>query len=98
MRRSRLTRLLRNLIRGGVMATALHAQQEITEAQPWQFDSFIADANLEGCSILHCATQAYLTFFRTRQVSGSVGFRHSGSLRYSSSITPQSWRSVVAPC
>ncbi len=56
MRRSRLTRLLRNLIRGGVLATALHAQQDITEAQPWQFDSFIADADLEGCSILHCAT------------------------------------------
>ena len=40
-----------------VVATpAVAAQQDVTEAQPWQFDSFTEDAGLQGCSILHCAT------------------------------------------
>ncbi len=38
------------------VAGTLPAQIEVTEAQPWQFDSFLTDAGLEGCSILHLTT------------------------------------------
>ena len=51
--RVRTSRVLGSLVSCFVLATgALPGQQDITEAQPWQFDSFAADAGLENYRVV----------------------------------------------